>query len=54
MEDRAGPPAAPSCPINTPRGGSKPKAPPVPKLDPGQIQHLTSWASKNLQSPGKK
>jgi hypothetical protein len=52
MKNRAG--TAPSCSINTPRGGSKPKIPPVPKLDQNQIQSLTNWANSHLQGSSKK
>ncbi len=54
MENRASMPAAESCSIGTPRGGAKPKAPPVPKLDANQILRLTDWADKHLPHPKKK
>jgi hypothetical protein len=54
MENRAGVPAGASCSIDTPRGGTKPKVPPVPKLDPHQVQHLTAWAKEHLQAPKKR
>lgn len=54
MKDRAGMTAAQSCSTTTPRGGSKPKIPPVPKLDQSQIQNLTNWANYHLPGSTKK
>jgi hypothetical protein len=49
MSDRSHPSPASRSSVEGPRGGAKPKLPPVPKLDPAQIQHLKSWADKHLQ-----
>lgn len=53
MENRAGT-HAPSCSLDSPRGGSKPKIPPVPKLNPSQIHDLKDWAGKHLPAAKKK
>jgi len=49
MNDRDPLSPAPRSAAESPRGGSKPKLPPVPKLEPAQIQHLKNWADKHLQ-----
>lgn len=49
MNDRDHPSPGPRSSAESPRGGSKPKLPPVPKLDPAQIKHLKSWADKHLK-----
>ena len=51
MTDRDHSSSASRLPAESPRGGSKPKLPPVPKLDAAQIQRLKSWADKHLQHP---
>lgn len=53
MERHAGNPAGPQG-FTSPRGGSKPPIPPVPKLSEAQVKSLQDWANKHLPPPKKK
>jgi hypothetical protein len=54
MDNHAGNPSGPGRSISTPRGGSKPPIPPVPKLSEGQVKDLQDWARKHLPPATKK
>ena len=54
MMKRTGNPANPQGSLSTPRGGSKPPIPPVPKLTQRQVKDLQGWASKHLKPTKKK